>query len=546
MNTLKCRKCGQPLCFDPSKSVYMCENCQNPRLRPLPSAKYSSTSNKKDADNVQTDSDDIRNSLSKIFDSLQSGLFLRADILCDGVLKRDPDNAHAHIGKVLAAFKCHNTAALAVCDPAFGQNSSFKEALRCAAPEVREELRGYLQAAVDLQSVKTGSHPAVLPAEKPTGSAAAPSAFKRLYGGILKNKYAKYYIGAALLLTVVPSGMLLGNPLSHDRDYRAAKQYMKSGNYEQAGLTFTSLDGYRDSRDLAVLCRYEYGKQLQDARQFCKAKLQYDSVISYRDSAQRSADCAEKIDELYKASLRLMQAQEWQKAKYKLEDISGFLDSQQLIKKCDGCLLLQKIGELPVGRVFALGSYVYENGGQPQPIKWRVLSSTAQDVLAVSMRGLDYLPYSDSAQGQTWRYSALRRWLNGEFLQEAFSDTERLCLADAHLVTAPNPQFKTPGSDTWDKVFVLSADEAQRYFRDDADRVCQATDYANQLSDWQYPDQTNWWWLRSPGRSLRHAAVVSQEGSIDYLSYNETANKGMVRPAVRLKRLPASKNRRKN
>ncbi|MBO4458521.1 MAG: hypothetical protein J5802_12445, partial [Butyrivibrio sp.] len=55
------------------------------------------------------------------------------------------------------------------------------------------------------------------------------------------------------------------------------------------------------------------------------------------------------------------------------------------------------------------------------------------------------------------------------------------------------------GNDTEDTVFLLSCDEADTLFPDDDARAVGDCD---------------WWWLRSPGRSSHHAAVVLTIGEV--------------------------------
>jgi len=53
--------------------------------------------------------------------------------------------------------------------------------------------------------------------------------------------------------------------------------------------------------------------------------------------------------------------------------------------------------------------------------------------------------------------------------------------------------------DTKDKIFLLSANEAEKYFENDGERV-ENDSNRNPI----------WWWLRSPGDSNRNAADVSK------------------------------------
>ena len=94
---------------------------------------------------------------------------------------------------------------------------------------------------------------------------------------------------------------------------------------------------------------------------------------------------------------------------------------------------------------------------------------------------------------------AIRLWLNDTFINEAFIEDERRMLENR----------------IGDEVFLLSIEEAYRYFKDDADRF---------LPD----DEDNFgWWLRSEGAYSDHAACVdshyvysghiSDEGGLVYI-----------------------------
>ena len=73
------------------------------------------------------------------------------------------------------------------------------------------------------------------------------------------------------------------------------------------------------------------------------------------------------------------------------------------------------------------------------------------------------------------------------------------------------------GSDTINKLFILSVEEADKYFEDDADRVCYATPYLEHVSAKEYDihggscvkaDMTCSWWLRT-ACSNRGSAVIA-------------------------------------
>ena len=81
-----------------------------------------------------------------------------------------------------------------------------------------------------------------------------------------------------------------------------------------------------------------------------------------------------------------------------------------------------------------------------------------------------------------------------------------------------NEKYHTIGGDnTQDQVFLLSIEEARKYFPSDKDRVCKPTDYAlwkeKRVVDNEFGCGC-WWWLRSPGDDSESAAYVYPSGVI--------------------------------
>ena len=67
-----------------------------------------------------------------------------------------------------------------------------------------------------------------------------------------------------------------------------------------------------------------------------------------------------------------------------------------------------------------------------------------------------------------------------------------------------------------DRVFLLSVEEAYRYFTDDAARKCSVTPYCNKQEAYSQSDfGTCYWWLRSPGSFTDYASCVDLIGGVD-------------------------------
>ena len=171
-----------------------------------------------------------------------------------------------------------------------------------------------------------------------------------------------------------------------------------------------------------------------------------------------------------------------------------------------------------VGDIVKFGRYQQDSNpaAGKKDIEWQVLDVKDGRALVISKYGLDCKLYHETYSHVTWATCALRKWLNNEFLNSAFSASE-IAKIPAVTVTADKTPMDTasPGNPTWDKVFLLSITEAKKYFSTDASRACKPTDYA--IARGAYKDSEKegcWWWLRSPGRYQDSAAYVSFGGDI--------------------------------
>lgn len=107
-------------------------------------------------------------------------------------------------------------------------------------------------------------------------------------------------------------------------------------------------------------------------------------------------------------------------------------------------------------------------------LSWLVLDSTpdASRKLLLSSRQFSWswLPDNPSDQGCSdegfiWEISPAREYLNGKFLEEHSSDDERAQICAVNLENKGNPFLDSyRGKPTTDKVFMLSLEEAVRYF----------------------------------------------------------------------------------
>ena len=194
-----------------------------------------------------------------------------------------------------------------------------------------------------------------------------------------------------------------------------------------------------------------------------------------------------------------------------------------------------------VGDIIEFGAYEQDNdtSNGKEPIEWLVLERDGNKILVISKYALDVQPYNTEREKVTWETCTLRTWLNETFLNEAFSEAEQTIIQTTEVSADKNPNCNTdPGNDTKDKIFLLSIDEANKYFASDEARMCVPTAYAIANVAWTFDEfkvdgaATCWWWLRSSGLSQCDAAYVDNGG--DVLSYGIDINfgRGCARPAM--------------
>ena len=105
---------------------------------------------------------------------------------------------------------------------------------------------------------------------------------------------------------------------------------------------------------------------------------------------------------------------------------------------------------------------------------WCVLDVdlAAGKALVISEHSVAERPYHNEWAAITWEKSDIRAWLNGEYLNSAFSDEERAAIMESETQNPDNPQHGTKGGNpTNDKIFLLCIEEAKAYFKSDEDRA---------------------------------------------------------------------------
>ena len=194
------------------------------------------------------------------------------------------------------------------------------------------------------------------------------------------------------------------------------------------------------------------------------------------------------------------------------------------------------------GQCCTFGAYEQDNNTSngKEDVEWIVLAKENEKALVISKYALDCQQYNSTYTDVTWENCSLRKWMNGTFLNNAFSAEEQAQIQNTNVSADKNPEYSTnPGNATTDKVFLLSITEAEKYFTTDESRKCAPTAFAKAQGAYTSDsyktasgEATCWWWLRSPGADQDNAADVYNDGSVNYNGNNVNNDNDCVRPAM--------------
>ncbi len=214
------------------------------------------------------------------------------------------------------------------------------------------------------------------------------------------------------------------------------------------------------------------------------------------------------------------------------DGLRGYKDVEELL---DGNKELRN-AYFAVGREVSFGGYEQDgntdNGAED--IEWIVLDREGDHAFLLSKYSLDVMAYHAEGEDATWEQSDIRRWLNGSFMDTAFTGEEQSAILKTEVDNSQAEGYSTDpeslpsflrtevnndmigGNNTEDQVFLLSYKEAfEDYFSSDEERICMPTAYAVQNGAYTNDDSgACTWWLRSPDYYLGIASYVDDEGSI--------------------------------
>lgn len=231
-----------------------------------------------------------------------------------------------------------------------------------------------------------------------------------------------------------------------------------------------------------------------------------------------------------------------------IEDVIAELTTEEYRPFAKKDPLLKKLfldAAQPGDSVF-FGAYEQDNNmsNGKEDIEWIVLAREDNRILVVSKYALDAQQYDNVLDRPvTWETCTLRKWLNNEFFNTAFTTEEQKQVLLTAVQPHPNSKYSTDsGNVTQDKIFLLSTKEVEMYFPSEGTRMCVASKYAISKGVMQLEryctssgEPSCFWWLRTPGYRQSFAIYVVAD-SLTYNGNYGSADGVGVRPALWLVR----------
>ncbi|MBE5786617.1 MAG: hypothetical protein E7324_03660 [Clostridiales bacterium] len=355
-----------------------------------------------------------------------------------------------------------------------------------------------------------------------------------------------------------------------DSTYKNAQELLAQGKYAKAAEKFESLGSYEDAVNLTIYCKacalcesgdYETGiaalekmgdykdctmriayftarswddasKDNADYEMMAKARALYNENLLYLDSMDRIASLdkrMEKVDEeKYNAAVALMNAGKYSDAYDAFVALNGYKDSTEKANSLFSQVFVEKSKSVKVGDYLIFGTYEQDGNSSngTEPIEWLVLAKENKRLLVISRYALDAKPYEERATSATWETCSLRKWLNNDFINAAFSSAEQTIIPAVTVSADKNTlyyKYKSgkestdPGKSTNDKIFLLSAPEIEKYLASKDARKCNVTTYSKQLGAAQNSATSSAkWWMRSPGKSQESAGYIMGGSNANY------------------------------
>ncbi len=398
--------------------------------------------------------------LKRAFMFLEDGDFARADEFCEQVLNLDPENSEAYLGKLMAELHVKTRDALKDQPEPFDNRNNYKKAIRFGNAEMRDFFSDCTETI----------HKTIIERQE-ADRRRKEADRKRINDEIIKTLLSakghksdlRTMLIAALAHKTNELSAIEGRIAALDNDLEHAGVFRLK---EKKGIQ-NQINALKDEK---IHVKKESNEKI--------ITLQKQLHVASRNLQQTIADSLAQIDD-------------------------PSIIEQMMINDCSDESLYQAISE---GDPFIYGEYWQreaEKDGK-EDIEWIVLNKAEGRILVISKYALDYKQYHSSGTHTKWDDCSLKTWLNGDFLNAAFSAAEQ------HKIACIDQKR---GS-----IFLMDMNDINSFLPTNGSRKCKATRYVRAKTNFANEENGNCrWWLQASGLDSGHASTVEPDGFIDEL-----------------------------
>ena len=445
-----------------------------------------------------------------------------ADQYADKVLDIEPKNAEAYFVKFLAEHSFSTPEQYIYLDEIPNGDTNYQKVTRFADADLKQKIEQWNHEIEDR-------------IEKQRKSKILEDALQSIQVADTPKKCQR--IIEALDSIAGFEGVEEARTALQNRNERLAKIQDKLSMFNEQLDLIQKITVYEEEKEGLGLFAGRRRRELEDQIYEARCRM-FEIEEQYEDSSITSIAktplATVKRELQYRIALEYYNAGLIAEAANEFISIIGYKDVQKLIN--EDPMLQSQIETVKIAQIMSVGSHVrfgqYQQDEDPESvddIEWIILETQKDKCLLLSKKGIEAKAFDNSQATTSWGSSALREWLNDDFLNNAFSEEELKDILATRVSNSSSQGNKNwnpkPGQDTEDKVFLLSYAEAMHYLPSADERVCQPTEFA--LAKGASAGQ---WWLRSPGKEINSIAGVNRDGS--YTSFHADMSSIMVRPCL--------------
>lgn len=405
---------------------------------------------------VESNNTDIAPLLKRAFIFLEDGNWKDADEYCERVLDIDPENAEAYLGKLMAELKVHKQDDLAKLETSFDENDNYIKAARYADEKLCEKLNSYLDVI-------------------------------------------RYNAEEARKESIYLNAIKFYNSDSVAKVKKSVDEFNKIVNYKDVDdRIILSKEKIKQLNSIANEKQIAY---LKKRKRIFIIVLSIVAVIVVGIILTFVITNVIKSNN-YNSAIQMLESGQYQEAYDLFCELGDYKDSEKQMDNAKIETQISNLKNINVGDVIKFGIDEHED------IEWQVLDKKDNEIFVITK----YIYFYDQYGGCDWKNSSIRENLNSDvdlYYNLYFNEDAKAMIQTTNVIYKDENGTE---KNTADKLFLLSVDEYNKYFKNPSEAKCTP---AKNNTGYYSDDNPYCWILRSPTIGCGRMECVDQYGEVN-------------------------------